>query len=76
MYKNFKGDLGILQTADVFLIKLCEIPFLSTRLDLLFTVRDFPANFEGFEPVSSAWPLSTLLSAHTCAFKCTPFLSN
>ena len=25
---------------------------LSTRLDLLYTIEEFPANFEGFKPVS------------------------
>ena len=32
--------------------QLCEIPLLSERLDLLFTIRDFPTNFEGIQPVS------------------------
>ena len=26
---------------------------LSTRLDLLFTIKEFPANFDGFKPVSA-----------------------
>ena len=26
---------------------------LATRLDLLFTIREFPSNFEGFQPVST-----------------------
>ena len=32
--------------------QLGNIPMLSTRLDLLFTIKEFPANFEGFQPVS------------------------
>ena len=31
--------------------QLCDVPMLSKRLDLLFTIREFPANFEGFQPV-------------------------
>jgi len=52
MYKNYKGDKSLLQNADTFLLKLSEIPMLSLRLDLLFTIREFPSNFEGFKPVS------------------------
>ena len=33
-------------------VQLCNIPMLSTRLDLLYTIEEFPANFEGFKPVS------------------------
>ena len=35
--------------------QLCDVPMLSKRLDLLFTIREFPANFEGFQPVGSPY---------------------
>ncbi len=50
--RRYKGDVGNLQLADTFMLELCEVPMLSTRLDLLFLARDFPSNFEGLEPVS------------------------
>ena len=31
--------------------QLSEIPLLSVRLDLLFTIKEFPTNIESFQPV-------------------------
>lgn len=39
---------------NIIILQLGEIPMLSTRLDLLFTVREFPVNFEGFKPVCNS----------------------
>ncbi len=50
--KSYTGDRYQLQPADNFLFELCEVPMLSTRLDLLYTIREFPANLDSFEPVS------------------------
>ncbi len=64
MYKKYTGDRKLLQTADKFLVELCEIPMLSVRLDLLFTIREFPANLESFAPVSLAEPVSQAGKSH------------
>lgn len=50
MYKNYKESKDKLQNEDQFLMKLCEIPLLQTRLDLLLTVREFPSNLGDFMP--------------------------
>jgi hypothetical protein len=50
MYKNYKGDKNNLQSTDQFLMKLCDIILLDTRLDLLYNIREFPSDFESFRP--------------------------
>ena len=37
---------------NLFISQLIEVPMLSVRLDLLFTIREFPANMDEFEPVT------------------------
>ena len=44
-------NLYILVDTCISFWQLCDVPLLSKRLDLLFTIREFPANFEGFQPV-------------------------
>lgn len=56
LLQSFKGDRSTLQAADTFLLKLSEIPLLSVRLDLLFNIKEFPANIESFQPtLDLAW---------------------
>jgi hypothetical protein len=56
MYKKYTGDKMQLPLADTFLLKLIEVPMLAVRLDLLFTIREFPANMDEFHPtLDLAW---------------------
>lgn len=36
-------------------LQMCNIPYLSTRLDLLMTLRELPISMEDLQPVSSLW---------------------
>ena len=36
-------------------LQLIEVPMLAVRLDLLFTIREFPANMEEFQPVTTPY---------------------
>ncbi|CAI8009993.1 Formin-F [Geodia barretti] len=56
MYKKYTGEKAELPLADTFLLKLIEVPMLAMRLDLLFTIREFPVNMEEFKPtLDLAW---------------------
>jgi hypothetical protein len=56
MYKKYAGDKTQLTLADTFLLKLIEVPMLSMRLDLVFTIREFPVNMDEFQPtLELAW---------------------
>ena len=62
MYKNYTGDKEELPLSDKFLMKLITVPLLSVRLDLLFTIKEFPVNVEEFRPTldlawSACWEL-------------------
>ncbi|KJE97247.1 hypothetical protein CAOG_007686 [Capsaspora owczarzaki ATCC 30864] len=49
-YKNYKDNKAELAPADQFLMQLIEIPNLNARLDLLFTLREFPDRLADVEP--------------------------
>ena len=51
MYRAYRGDPNELETADKFLMQLCEIPQLGVRLDLLNDVMELPAQYKELEPV-------------------------
>ncbi|CAB4040015.1 Hypothetical predicted protein, partial [Paramuricea clavata] len=50
MYKNYKGAKEDLPKTDHFMIKLCEIPDLNARLDLLLFILEFPLQYEELFP--------------------------
>ena len=54
MYKNFKGPKEELPKTDHFMIRLCEIPDLNTRLDLLLFILEFPLQYEELSPTVSS----------------------
>ncbi|XP_065828547.1 uncharacterized protein [Oscarella lobularis] len=58
MYKNFEGNKSLLSHSDQFMMKLCDLPSLSLRLELLLTIREFPVQFEELLP-----SISTALGA-------------
>ena len=49
MYKLFKGDISKLTDVDKFMIKLCNIPNLGSRLDILLTMRELPDEIENMQ---------------------------
>eukprot|EP00118_Oscarella_pearsei_P023521 m.282559 g.282559 ORF g.282559 m.282559 type:complete len:1368 (+) comp40658_c0_seq13:550-4653(+) len=58
MYKNFEGEKMALGSTDQFMMKLCDLPNLPLRLELLLTIREFPLQFEELLP-----SISTALGA-------------
>ncbi|MCJ8741858.1 hypothetical protein PDJAM_G00075570 [Pangasius djambal] len=51
MYKSYKGDVSELHMVDQYMMELCNIPYLSTRLDLLLTLRELPISIEDLTPL-------------------------
>ncbi|KAF7696118.1 formin-like protein 16 isoform X1 [Silurus meridionalis] len=51
MYKSYKGDVSELHMVDQFMMELCNIPYLSTQLDLLLTLRELPISIEDLAPL-------------------------
>ncbi|XP_053499137.1 protein diaphanous homolog 3 isoform X1 [Ictalurus furcatus] len=51
MYKSYKGDASELHMVDQYMMELCNIPYLSTRLDLLLTLRELPISIEDLTPL-------------------------
>ncbi|KAB5546511.1 hypothetical protein PHYPO_G00072940 [Pangasianodon hypophthalmus] len=51
MYKSYKGDVSELHMVDQYMMALCNIPYLSTRLDLLLTLRELPISIEDLTPL-------------------------
>ncbi|TSL61285.1 Cerebellin-4 [Bagarius yarrelli] len=51
MYKSYKGDVSELHLVDQYMRELCNIPYLSTRLDLLLTLRELPISIEDLTPL-------------------------
>ncbi|XP_062397032.1 formin-H [Sardina pilchardus] len=51
MYKAHKGDTSDLHIVDQYMLAMCNIPFLSSRLDLLLTLRELPITMEDLEPL-------------------------
>ena len=58
MYKSYKGDTKKMINIDKFMLKLCKIPELNIRLDILLTVRELPDEFNGIEA-----PITNLMNA-------------
>lgn len=58
MYKSFQGTINDLPSVDQFMHKLCHIPQLGKRLDVLLTVRELPDELAGIEE-----PIKKLMEA-------------
>jgi len=58
MYKCFQGDTSTLSVVDKFMLKLCQIPNLSRKLDILLTIMEVPSQFHDIQP-----PIISLLEA-------------
>ncbi|KAL6483408.1 hypothetical protein MHYP_G00082800 [Metynnis hypsauchen] len=51
MYRSYKGDVGELHLVDQYMLELCNIPYLSTQLDLLLTLRELPISMDDLKPL-------------------------
>eukprot|EP00112_Aurelia_sp_Birch-Aquarium-sp1_P016065 Seg3607.1 transcript_id=Seg3607.1/GoldUCD/mRNA.D3Y31 product=Formin-H protein_id=Seg3607.1/GoldUCD/D3Y31 len=58
MYKNFQGNTESLPLVDKFMHKLCDIPNLSRKLDILLTIMEVPSQYDDIKP-----PVINLLEA-------------
>ncbi|KAF7669501.1 hypothetical protein LDENG_00189520 [Lucifuga dentata] len=51
MYKSHKGPVADLHIVDQYMMEMCDIPYLSTQLDLLLTLRDLPISMGDLQPL-------------------------
>ncbi|XP_056589332.1 formin-H [Triplophysa dalaica] len=51
MYKSYKGDANELHVVDRYMLEMCYIPNLSSRLDLLLMLRELPICMEDLTPL-------------------------
>ncbi|XP_058499144.1 uncharacterized protein LOC131468658 isoform X2 [Solea solea] len=52
MYKSHKGPVADLHIVDQYMMEMCNIPYLSTQLDLLLVLRELPNSMNDMQPVS------------------------
>ena len=50
IYKNFQGDATTLPLVDQFMLKLCDIPNLNRKLDVLLTIMEVPSQYNEIKP--------------------------
>ncbi|XP_034392373.1 formin-like protein 12 isoform X2 [Cyclopterus lumpus] len=51
MYKSHKGPVAELHIVDQYMMEMCNIPCLSTQLDLLLTLRELPISMTDLQPL-------------------------
>ncbi|TMS16885.1 Formin-like protein 13 [Larimichthys crocea] len=51
MYKSHKGPVTELHIVDQYMMEMCNIPYLSTQLDLLLTLRELPNSMNDLQPL-------------------------
>ncbi|XP_026188297.1 formin-like protein 3 isoform X2 [Mastacembelus armatus] len=51
MYKSHKGPVTELHIVDQYMMEMCNIPYLSTQLDLLLTLRELPITMNDLQPL-------------------------
>uniref|UniRef100_UPI0037E7538C uncharacterized protein n=1 Tax=Semicossyphus pulcher TaxID=241346 RepID=UPI0037E7538C len=50
-YKSHKGPVSELHIVDQYMMEMCNIPHLSTQLDLLLTLRELPNSMNDLQPL-------------------------
>ncbi|XP_034550783.1 formin-like protein 13 [Notolabrus celidotus] len=50
-YKSHKGPVSELHIVDQYMMEMCNIPHLSTQLDLLLTLRELPNSMNELQPL-------------------------
>ncbi|XP_068599255.1 uncharacterized protein [Brachionichthys hirsutus] len=51
MYKSHKGPVADLHIVDQYMLEMCNIPCLSSQLDLLLTLRELPETMSDLQPL-------------------------
>ncbi|CAL8251058.1 unnamed protein product [Arctogadus glacialis] len=51
MYKSHKGPLAELHIVDRYMMEMCNISYLSRRLDILLTLRELPVSMKDLQPL-------------------------
>ncbi|XP_046895459.1 formin-G isoform X2 [Hypomesus transpacificus] len=51
MYTSHKGPVSDLHIVDQYMMEICKIPYLSTQLDLLLTLRELPHSMKDMQPL-------------------------
>ncbi|XP_072013968.1 uncharacterized protein [Amphiura filiformis] len=69
-YKQFRDTPHELENTDQFMMQLCEIPNLKTRLDLLMIINDFPVAYNDLAPT-----IDKVSDALDVLCHCTKFVS-
>ncbi|XP_029012351.1 uncharacterized protein LOC114858863 [Betta splendens] len=50
-YKSYKGPVTDLHIVDQYMLEMCNIPNLSTQLNLLLTLRELPTSMNDLQPL-------------------------
>ncbi|XP_022618790.1 formin-like protein 13 [Seriola dumerili] len=51
MYKSHQGPVTELHIVDQYMMEMCNIPYLSTQLDLLLSLRELPIGMNDLQPL-------------------------
>ncbi|XP_053174031.1 uncharacterized protein LOC128357688 [Scomber japonicus] len=70
MYKSHKGPVTELHIVDQYMMEMCNIPYLSTQLDLLLTLRDLPTAMNDLQPL-----INQKIRMCTQLYNCRSFVS-
>ncbi|XP_076023244.1 uncharacterized protein LOC143013485 [Genypterus blacodes] len=50
-YKSHKGPVADLHIVDQYMMEMCNVPYLSTQLDLLLCLRELPVSMSDLQPL-------------------------
>ncbi|KAL1020596.1 hypothetical protein UPYG_G00002190 [Umbra pygmaea] len=70
MFKSYKGSVSDLHIVDQYMMEMCNIPYLSTRLDLLLTLRELPISLQDLQPL-----INQKIKMCTQLYACRSFVS-
>ncbi|XP_068997946.1 uncharacterized protein [Embiotoca jacksoni] len=70
MYKSHKGPVTELHIVDQYMLEMCNIPCLSTQLDLLLTLRELPISMNDLQPL-----INQKIRMCTQLYNCRSFVS-
>ncbi|XP_061542014.1 uncharacterized protein LOC133407785 [Phycodurus eques] len=65
MYKSYKGPVSELHIVDQYMMEMCDIPYLSTQLELLLTLRELPISMRDLQPLIGQ-KIAMCTQLHTC----------
>ncbi|XP_034029298.1 formin-like protein 13 [Thalassophryne amazonica] len=69
-YKSHKGPVEELHIVDQYMMEMCNIPCLSTQLDLLLTLRELPISMQDLQPL-----INQKIRMCTQLYNCRSFVS-